>query len=69
MIVQSVKIFPKRLARLQLRRIHRRLGSGYGNGIEHLLRERGGALEEIEPDRDRQIVFVSQPREQPGLKQ
>ena len=69
MVVQSVKIFPQRLARLQFGQIHTRLGSGYANGIEHLLPQRGGALEEIEPDRDRQIVFVSQRGEQSGLKQ
>ena len=69
MVVQSVKIFPQRLARVQLRRIHTRLGSGCGNGVEHLLRESRGTLEEIEPDRDRQIVFVSQRREQSGLKE
>ena len=69
MVVRSVKIFPQRLARLQLRHIHTRIGSGFANGVEHLLRERAVALQVAEPNEDRQIVFVSQRGEQSGLKQ
>ena len=68
MIALAVKIFPERLVRERPRRFHIGRNCGSGDGAKHLRRQRGRAVEMIEPNRNRQTIILAQRWKKAGLK-
>ena len=67
MVSFAVEIFPQRLVRPGQRCFHPRGPRSRANRVHDLVGERRRAFEVIEPNRNRQNVFLAQGRKKPGL--